>query len=43
MSLNTELDVITRELKPLTPFEAMQLFEHSIKETQESGLVTWIA
>jgi hypothetical protein len=43
MRLNTELSVISSEFKQLTPFEAMQAFERSIKETQESGLVTGIA
>jgi peroxiredoxin len=43
MGLNTELGVISSEFKQLTPIEAMQAFERSIKETQESGLVTGIA
>jgi hypothetical protein len=42
MSLNVELNKISSEFNQVTPFEALQAFEGSIRETQESGLVTGI-
>lgn len=40
MSLNNELNKIATEFNQITPFEALQAFERSIREIQESGLVT---
>lgn len=42
MSLNVELNKISSEFNQITHFEALQAFERSIRETQESGLVTGI-